>query len=102
MSMQEVRDLMSADYRKYVAGIIAAHPIQERNRAHYEAFEARAQLGSMTRKVRLKGNSIDKGRVVFYAPDSDASARMGAEMVTVWWQGCMCPAVVKKSAVKAL
>lgn len=102
MSKQDVRDLMSADYRKYVDGIVAAHPIQERNRAHYAAFESAAQLGSMVRNVRLKSGKIEKGRVVFYAPDTDASARMGEEMIQVWWQGCMMPAVINAHKVRAL
>lgn len=97
MSMQEVRNLMSSDYRRYVADIMARHPLQAANRAHYECFEAQAQLGAMTRNVRLKGGGIDKGRVVFYVPDPER-----ADSVSVWWQGCACPALVKKSAVRAL
>lgn len=97
MSMQEVRNLMSADYRRYVTDIVSKHPAQVANLPHYQAFEACAELGTMVRNVRLKGQRLDKGRVVFYTQHDRFE-----DSVTVWWQGCMCPAVVKKSAVRAL
>lgn len=53
-----LNDLRAA-FRRDLERLIAMYPIQEGNRAHYEAELEGAVLGTLTRRVRTKGGLCD-------------------------------------------
>jgi len=74
---------MRAMYLMAVDALCRRYPGQEQNRPHYEAWAARAELGTLKRRVRTKGGYTDlpKGSVVLFADEDDPVL---PDTVSVW------------------